>query len=260
MADQSVLLPAGGLVTGLLCAGWGFLKNVKAQRLAGYRLTATGQLRPGERQLVSAPAIRIMELNAPVSRRPCVFYREEVERYEVHQTSKGAHGRWVSEGYTAYGGFKLDDGSGGVLVFPNESSPDFSKPSFTDEEAGLLETAGSVKRTEEVVREGDRVTVIGVPVTLGEALAAVRAGAPLNVTTDFMAWLVKLEKEGGANTPCFFGAGCSTLSDLGYEDYTADAAGSAKLFLTAGGMIAALSAAALVYALRSPVRPTDILQ
>lgn len=258
MADQSTLLPACGLVAGLLLLGWGFLKRVKTNRLAGYRLTPTGQLRPGERQLVSGPAAKLGDLAAPVSKRPCVFYREETERLEVRHTSKGSHTHWVNEGYTAYGGFRLDDGSGGVLVFPSENSPDFSRPAFTDDESGLLQTAGDIRRTEEIIQEGDKVTVVGVPVTLAEVLAAIRGGARLNVPTDVMAWLLKLEKDGGAQTPCFFGGGAATVADLGYEAYLSETAGSARFFLQAGGVITILSAAALLYVFNAPVRPVDL--
>lgn len=249
----SLFLPGGGLVTGLLLLVFGFLKRGKAGRLAGYKLTATGHLRPRERQLISGPATGLVQLTAPVSKRPCIFYLEQTERLEVTHSSKGgARSRWVKTGLDACGGFKVDDGSGGVLVFPSAGSPDFSRPEFGDDTTGLLETAGDVRKTEQVLLEGDKVTVIGTPITLSEALAAVRAGSPLNIPTELMGALVKLEKEGGAATPCFFGFGAETVSDLPYEAYKADVAASAQLYLQAGGIITILSAAALLYALRGP--------
>lgn len=252
-SDTSLLLPGGGLLTGLILLVFGFLKKSKAGRLAGYKRTATGHLRPGERQLISGPASGLAVFTAPVSKKPCIFYLEQTERLEVTHSSKGgAHSRWVKSGLDAVGGFKVDDGSGGVLVFPSASSPDFSRPEYGDDTTGLLETAGAVRKTEQVLLEGDNVTVIGTPVTLSVVLSAVRGGSQLNIPSDLMAALVKLEQAGGANTPCFFGHGAETVADLAYEAYKSDVSDSARLYLQAGGMIAILSAAALLYALRSP--------
>jgi|GEM_PF-1224317 len=254
MSDpNNLVFPGLGLLAGAVLLGIGFLKRYKAGRLAGYKRTATGHLRPGERQLISGPATGLAAFTSPVSKKPCIFYLEQTERLEVsHGRKGGAHSRWVKSGLDAVGGFKVDDGSGGVLVFPSASSPDFSRPEYGDDTTGLLETAGDVRKTEQVLLEGDNVTVIGTPVTLSVVLAAVRGGSQLNIPSDLMGALVKLEQAGGANTPCFFGHGAETVSDLAYEAYKADVSDSARLFLQAGGMIAVLSAAALLYALRSP--------
>ncbi|MCM2267238.1 MAG: hypothetical protein NDI60_05610 [Elusimicrobiales bacterium] len=243
-------LPLFGLAGGLVLLAIGFLKRYKAGRLAAYTRVPTGQLRPAERQLISGPAFGLGPLTAPVSKRQCIFYLEKSERLQVsHGRRGGSRTSWVPAGMTARGGFRVDDGSGGVLVFPTAASPDFSRPAFDDGNTALLAADGAVRQTEQVLLEGDNVTVIGTPVTLTEVLAAARGGSEFNIPTELMASLVKLEREGGAATPCFFGSGAETVADLAYADYAADVSATARLLLQAGGMLAVLSAAALLYSL-----------
>ncbi len=248
MGSESFLLPAAGLFGGIVMLLIGLAKRYKASRLAGYRRTATGQLRPGEKQLVSGPAARLADLTAPISKKNCVFYREDVERLVVRTGRKHASTQWVKEGTNAVGGFRLDDGSGGVLVFPSPGCLDFSREALT-EDSDIVATEGSLRRTEQALFDGDQVTVIGVPVTLARVMESVRAGAQLNLPTDLLGALVKLEKEGGADTPCFFGQSIGTLADLGYGEYSAETSSSAKFYLQAGGLLAGLGAAMLIYLL-----------
>ncbi len=248
MDSQSVLLPAVALLGGIVLLLIGAVRRYKANRLAGYRRTATGHLRPGEKQLVSGPAARLADLTGPVSKKTCVFYQEDVERLVVTYSGKSASTRWVKESSSAVGGFRLDDGSGGVLVFPGAGCLDFCREAAT-EDGDLLAVEGSIRRSEQALFDGDHVTVIGVPATLAVVLELVRAGSQLNLPTELLGALVKLEKEGGASTPCFFGPALSTLADLPYETYASDTASSAKLYLQAGGLLAAVGALGLFYML-----------
>lgn len=256
MASQTVLLPAAGLIGGVLLLIIGLARRFKANRLAGYRRTATGHLRPGEKQLVSGPAARLTDLTAPISKKNCVFYQEDVERLVVTHGRKGASSRWVKEGSTSVGGFRLDDGSGGVLVFPRAGCLDFAREAAT-EDGDIMAVEGSIRRAEQALFDGDQVTVIGVPSTLAAVLEQVRGGAQLNLPTDLLGALVKLEKEGGASTPCFFGGGLGTLADLPYETYAAETASSAKLYLQAGALLAGLGALGLIYTLVTSAPVSD---
>lgn len=256
MPSQTLLVPLVGLAGGVLLLLAGLAKRHKANRLAGYRRTATGHLRPGEKQLVSGPASRLADLTAPISKKTCVFYQEDVERLVVTHGRKSASSRWVKEGSSSVGGFRLDDGSGGVLVFPRAGCLDFSREPAT-EDGDLVASEGSIRRSEQALFDGDQVTVIGVPVTLAAVLEQARAGSQLNLPTDLLGALIKLEKEGGSATPCFFGSGLGTVADLPYDTYAAEAASSARLYLQAGGIAAALSAAALAYTLISSAPSSD---
>jgi len=251
--SDNLMMPGLGLLGGVILLVIGLLKRYKAGRLAHYSRTPAGSLRAGEKQLITGKVRAPVLCVSPVSKTECAFFLETDERKTEDRSSSGRHwSHWETFNISARGGFYVDDGTGAALVFPSGGCLDLNKSAQTDTTDGVFSADGSATRkTERVILNGENATVIGTPFPLGELLTLLRGGAELQLPTEFINELTRIEKERGPNgVLCFFGPGAETVSDLSYEDYLSGTRSSSSLFLQLGGIITALCAAALAYAMR----------
>ncbi|MDD4955055.1 MAG: GIDE domain-containing protein [Candidatus Omnitrophica bacterium] len=97
---------------------WGF-KRLRRKRLIENIPTSTIRgLALGLVELIGK-AKKEKPLKSPFTGIDCVLYRYTVERYE----QRGKSGRWVivARGDSFYSPFRLDDGSGQILIFPKDA-------------------------------------------------------------------------------------------------------------------------------------------
>ncbi len=106
---------AVGFVGGVVAFGWGF-RQWRWLRLIEDTPTAKVRSMPMGRVEVFGRAQEKAELRAPISRRPCVYYRYRVEE----RRGSGKNRRWatIDSGESSAWGFYLEDETGRVLVVP----------------------------------------------------------------------------------------------------------------------------------------------
>lgn len=251
-----MMLTAGGAL--LLGVGW--FRRAKAQFHRSVPLRLTGGLMPGETQFVTGTAHCPVKATAPTSKQECVFYSEKVERLESSYSSRRSNTRWVSEGVQTYGAFFLKDADGAAIVLPTAWSLDLRNPEFSDDNAALpgMAAVGDTRRTEQVIKEGDTVTVLGVPRPLGELMRYLRASGDSFLPGELVQRLAAMEQDPAlAATPCFFGDGVRAVSDRPHGEYIAGTASSGAGYLQAGALLLAAGLASLFYVLRAAAPSRD---
>ena len=252
--SNDLLFPVLGLAAGLALLAFGFLRRLKARSFQRAPLVPVGGDSGQTPLFISGSAESPAPVNAPLSGEPCVFYAETVDQRERSHTASGGRTthRWVRVADNLYGAFFVRDGGGAALVVPTQGSLDLQKPETSDSNELLAGEYDEVrKRTERIIRPGEAVTVLGTPRPLSEFLDYLRRNEGLALPTDLVKQLSAMENDpAAAETWCFFGDGVERTADQTYADYLSGTASSAASLLAAGGLIAALGAAALLHALK----------
>lgn len=232
----------------------GLTKRGRARAYKKIPCLPAGSTAGGERRFISGKAHSPALTGAPVSKAACVFYLEKVDRKEPNYSRQGGDAEhWVRRENNVYGAFFLRDGSGEALVVPTAASVDLSKPEASESDDLPLSSgrSGAVRRSELIISEGETVTALGTPGTLGEFLRYLRRNTDRSLPADLLAELLRLEKEPGTkDLPCFFGDGIERVSDRSYGDYIAGTESSGTFLLQLGGLLAAGGAVFLVYSLK----------
>lgn len=253
------LIPLGALLAGIVMLAAGLLKRGSANAFKSILCSPIAELNGGERVFITGKATAPVHTRAPVSGDSCVFYTEAVDRtYRRHQVGSGIGDRHTERVNTrAYGGFFVSDGSGTALVVPNYDVLDLNKPATVKDDS-LSDMSGSTRRTERLILEGDAVTVLGTPRTLGDFMRYLRANSGLDMPAPLVERLLKMEKEeAGASLQCFFGQGVERVADVAHADYVAGTANSAAFLLKLGAILAASGLAFLLYILKTAVPAQD---
>lgn len=251
-----MMLTSGGVI--LLAIGW--FRRSKAQFHRTLPLRLTGGLMPGETQFITGTAHSPVKVTAPSSRQECVCYSEKVERLESAYSSRRGNTRWVSEGTQVYGAFFLKDADGAAIVLPKPYAMDLRKPEFSDDTAALpgMAAVGDTRRTEQTIKEGETVTVLGVPRPLSELMAYLRASGDVLLPGEMVQRLAAMEADPGySRTPCFFGDGLRAVSDQPYVEYIEGSAASGRGYLQAGALVFIAGLASLLYFLKAAMPSRD---
>ena len=234
---------AGALITGIM-------RRRRARAFGATPCRAIGSLEKGTWQFIAGKAHSPVSLVSPVSKTPCVFYLEKIKRYRSPDGYRDRNGGWEELPPNAYGGFFVRDGSGTALVLPCPENIDLCKPEAAEDTPLYDITSDTLIKSELIIAEDEGVTVLGSPQTFGEFMQYLRANAELNIPSDLVKELVKMESDPGAGgLPCFFGAGVDMVADQGYDDYIVRTKSAASLPIQIGGILLIFGASALLYAL-----------
>ena len=233
---------AGG---GLSVYGW-FFERQEAS-LEKTPLTPPGSLEAGRPAVVTGAASCPAPSTAPVSAKPCAFYRSEVQVLRDRRLSRRDYSRsWDVQSQLDVGGFFVVDKTGKAFVAPAGAKAEcLPRTEESREGAGLVD--GDTWTQEKRIDIGDSVTVLGTPHTLAELIEHMRSrqgGSTLH--PELLEHLLRLQTA-GEEFPCFF---CDQapflLSGEGYEAFKADLESSANAYLSVGLLIFGLSAFVLV--------------
>lgn len=252
-----LLIAAGGLL--LLVIGW--LKRGKSQFFRSVPLRLTGGLMPGETQFLTGTAHCPVKVTAPASKSECVFYSEKVERLESAYSGRGrSNTRWVSEGVQTYGAFFLKDADGAAFVLPGAYALDLNKPEFCDDDNALpgMAAIGATRRTEQTIKEGETVTVLGVPRPLADVMRHLRASGDTFLPGELVKRLAEMEADPAlSRTPCFFGDGLRAVTDRPHGEYVEGTAAAGANYLQLGALLLIGGLAALLYLLKDSLPSSD---
>jgi len=251
---EGLLFPLLALAGGMVLLVMGLIKSGRARAYKKIPCVPAASPAGGERRFISGKAHSPVRTGAPVSKAACVFYLEKIDRKEPNYSRQGGDAdHWVRRENNVYGAFFLRDGSGEALVVPTAVSVDLSKPEASESDDLPLSggNSGAVRKSELIISEGETVTVLGAPGTLGEFLRYLRQNTDRSLPADLLAELLRLEKEPGSSAlPCYFGDGIERVSDRAHGDYIAGTASSGAFLLQLGALLAAGGAVFLVYALK----------
>lgn len=244
------LLFFGGaaLSAGIALLAMGFYRRSRAAAMKGVPCRFVTALVPGERQFISGKARSPVLLQAPLSKKDCVFYHEKVDeyRFEVSNSRRSAgRGSWERVADNFYGAFFVDDPTGAALVLPGFDSLDLGKPELS------LDESPERRRSELAILQGETVSALGVPRRIDEFIQYLRQTPSANLSPALVAELMRLEKEpAAASLPCFFGRGLERVSDQPCAEYVAGTGESAAGLLQGGALLAAAGAGMVLYALK----------
>jgi hypothetical protein len=247
---DNLILPFLITAAGAVLLFIGYSRREQALSFKAIPCRPIGSLAGGEKQFISGKTHSPFPVTAPVSKTPCVFYRERVERSQHRSSSRGGgSNHWVTVSDTAYGAFFVTDPTGTALVFPGSCPLDLVRPETSESDDLLLGAMeGATRRTERIIDAEALVTVLGTPRHLGEFIQYLRQNAG-GISPDLVAELLKLENAAGPALPCFFGGGVQTVADQPYDEFTAGGESSASSLLWAGAAVTALGACAILYTL-----------
>lgn len=116
--DGGIVEPALGCAGGIAAFGWGFTVW-RRMRLIVDTPTAKVRSMPMGRVELNGRAQEKTELEAPITRIPCVYYRFVVE--EERRNKKTTHWVTIDRGDSSAWAFELADGTGTVLVMPERA-------------------------------------------------------------------------------------------------------------------------------------------
>lgn len=241
--ESKLAFPLYGIIGGVVLMVFGLIGRARAR---GRRNLPCNQASPhaaAGRQVIMGKAHSPSQLNSPVSNTACVFYLEKTQalkyaRYGQNGRQEYRDGRLVE----AFGGFFVRYGMRTAFVVPFSGSADLNKPETTK---GFVD---GIQKFEQIILEGEDVTIIGTPRPLGEFMAYLRRDAGISLPSDSIADLTRMEKDPGySGMPCFYADGLESVTDQPYNDYLARTASSGLAYVLAGAVITAASAAALVY-------------
>jgi len=242
------LITAAGVVLLII----GISRRGRALSFKSVPCRPIASLAGGERQFITGKTHSPAAAPSPVTKTPCVFCHETVERNEEHYSSSGGDSStdWVLVSDAACGAFFVTDATGTALAAPGAGSLDLVRPETSDADAiqPFGGTPGSLRRTERIIAADALVTVLGTPRSLSEFIQYLRQNAG-GISPDFLAELLKMEKGPGAGIPCFFGGGLERIADQRYGDYVSGSESSASSLLWAGAAVTALGACAVLYTL-----------
>lgn len=222
-----------GAAAGAAMFVFGWLRKNKVSSVTSAPLRPCGGLAPGKPQVISGRADAPVALRSPVSGRDCAFFLKEVEVARAVYTRRGRRTSWVLAESSACGFFFVDDTFGRALVFPTYDSLDLCKP--TEVEGSIIAIEGERRVTEQVVLQGEEVTVLGSPRTLSEFIAYTRENLAAGLPSAGLERLLELARDpAGAATPCFYGHDLSLLADQNYSDYLSWKTSSASSYIWGG--------------------------
>lgn len=250
---DNLIFPLVIAAAGVVMLVMGLFRHGKSRSLRSVPCRPIASLAGGETQFITGTTHSPACSSSPVSKTPCVFYVERIEKNERHYSSNGHDTtHWVTVADNVYGAFFVVDASGKALVVPTAPSLDLRRAETTDSDdiplVGGME--GATRKTEQFIAANETVAVMGKPRPLSEFMAYVRRNAQLNVRSEFMAELLRLESGADAGMPCFFGDGIERISDRSYSDYLSGTETSASFLLQAGAALAAAGGAAILYTLK----------
>lgn len=255
-SSNDLLLPVLGLLAGIILLVYGFFRRLKARSFEATPCVPIGSSASAPPFFISGKADSPAPVKAPLSGESCLFYVETVEQRERNYAPGRGSGvrthHWHRAAVNVYGGFFVRDGNGAAFVVPGPDSLDLQKSSTTDSNELLAGEYDDVKRrTELIIGPGEDVTVKGTPRPLREFLEYMRRNDQLALPPELVKQLAAMENDPAASGMwCFFAEGAETVSDAAYADYVSITASSAASWLAIGALVAALSAAALLHALR----------
>ncbi len=116
---EEIFVPAAGVAGGIAAFGWGF-KVWRRMRLIVDTPTAKVRSMPMGRVELRGRAQEKAELQAPITKRPCVYYRYTVE--EERRSGKNRTWVTVDRGDSSAWAFYLEDETGSVLLMPEGAS------------------------------------------------------------------------------------------------------------------------------------------
>jgi hypothetical protein len=255
--QNAILISLAGILAGAAMLVFGFLRHQRANAYKTVPCLPIGSMPAGEQLFITGKVVSPAHTSSPVSKTPCAFYLSTVER-KVPDYSSGRstdESRWELVSSETYGGFFVQDGSGTALVVPTQASADIQKPETTENDDLLGGGQTATRRTEQIIQQGEKVTVLGTPRTLKEFMEQLRSGRKMDLPTDFVEELVKLESGPGALMPSFFGGGVERVADRAHDDYVEGKASSAAFYMQIGALIALISAGFLFHAVKSGMPP-----
>lgn len=250
---DNLVMPLVIAAAGVIMLIMGIFRHGKSRSLKSAPCRPIASLAGGEKQFITGVTQSPACSSSPVSKTPCVFYVETIEKSEKQYSSKGHNTtHWVTVANNVYGAFFVADASGKALVVPTSGSLDLLRAGTTESDdiplIGGME--GATRKTEQFIAANETVAVMGTPRPLSEFMKYVRRDAQLNVRSEFMAELLRLESGPDSVMPCFFGDGIERISDRSYTDYLSGTETSASFLLQAGAALAAAGGAAILYTLK----------
>ena len=251
-------IPLLGFLYGAALIIGGFSKRAQVRQFKTMSSAPIGSSAAGTRTLISGKAYSPNPVISPVSKEPCVFYTNNTERKLSSQEKNKAY-QWESGGTETSGGFFIRDDSGTALVVPTPQSLDIQKPELTVTEESAFSDCKefATKRSERLIRADETITLLGTPRPLKDFMGYLRMNSQLGMNPDFLNELLRLENAPGSSAmPCFFGSGLEKVTDQTLDGYVAGLGSSASFSIPAGTLIAAASAAFLLYALKNTAQPS----
>jgi len=250
---DNLIFPLLIAAAGVIMLVMGLFRRGKSRSLKSVPCRPIASLAGGETQFITGTTQSPACSSSPVSKTPCVFYVETIEKNEKQYASQEHNTtHWVLAAHNVYGAFFVVDASGKALVVPTPESLDLRRAETTESNdiplVGGME--GATRKTEQFIAANETVAVMGTPRPLSEFMRYVRQDAQLNVRPEFMAELLRLENGADPGMPCFFGGGIKRISDRSYSDYLAGTETSAAFLLQAGAALSAAGGAALLYTLK----------
>lgn len=204
---DNLILPLLIAAAGVIMLVMGIFRSGKSRSLKSAPCRPIASLAGGETQFITGTTQSPACSSYPVSKTPCVFYVETVEKNERRYSSNGHDTtQWVRVANNVYGAFFVADASGKALVVPTTKSLDLRRAETTESDdiplVGGME--GSTRKTEQLIAANETVAVMGTPRPLSEFMRYVRRDAQLNVRAEFMAELLRLETGAGPGPAAFF--------------------------------------------------------
>lgn len=243
--QENLIIPLLLIGAGVLALLVGLAKRSRARDMETVPCRHISELLPGERQFITGKAQSPVLSDSPVSKKPCVFYREQIDQYRRQGGRGGGHWERVSETY--YGAFFIADPTGQALVLPRAGSLDLLRGELT------LDDISDTRKSERALFPDEIVTALGTPRPLRELVGYLRGVYAAGVPPGLVAELIKMEQDpANAGLPCFFGDGLERVADQPYSDYTSGSASSAWLPLAGGAALLLGGLGALLYALGVP--------
>ncbi len=257
---QSLVIPLLGLVGGIVLLVYGLFRHRLMNRFKTVPCLPIGAVKSDTPLFITGQAHSPGIINSPISKTPCVFYAEKIERMvrnDLSQPVSSYDFHWELDSIDACGGFFVRDNSGTALVVPTPKSLDIAVNASASDDALF---AGKydrniTRRSEQIVQEGSNVTVLGTPCSLNEFMEYMHRNDPLEMPSDLVKELVSLKSNPDAAIPCFFADRVEKVACLSYSDYAAATASAASSLTLTGALITLVSAAFLFLALRNAVPP-----
>jgi hypothetical protein len=208
-------------------------------------------LSPGQRAAVEGVTRSPIVLSSPVSSEPCVFYEDEVERWNMFinpgPMEYFAPTNWEPGRIDREGAFFVADGTGEIFVFPQRATFELSnaKRSQTSD----LDAASNRERhTQRIIAPGQRVSVAGTFQTLKSALEFARNTEGGGLNPDLIRDL-QLRADRGQSLLCIYGGG----ADFIVSDQSLSAPRPPVSYVAAALFAAALGAAGVAVYLALPL-------
>jgi hypothetical protein len=118
--------------------------------------------------------------------------------------------------------------------------------------------SGDLRRFEQAIKEGETVTILGIPRPLSGLMAYLRASGDTFLPAGLVQRLAEMEKDPSfSRTPCFYGDGLTVVTDRPHADYVSGADTAWKNYMGLGALLLAGGLAALLYLLKGAAPSGD---